>query len=85
MITTLSRIIHFGLKNFWRNGLLSTATVAVMFLALLVSLGLIVFDEITGKAVASLQDKIDIVVYFNTNTAEDQIYTKQTNDSPQPH
>lgn len=44
-----------------------------MFLALLVSLGLIIFGEVTEKAVASLQDKIDIVVYFNTNTAEDQI------------
>jgi len=73
MITTLSRIIHFGFKNFWRNGLLSTATVAVMLLALLVSLGLIVFKEVTNKAVVSLQDKIDIVVYFNTNTPEDQI------------
>ncbi|MEK7180879.1 MAG: permease-like cell division protein FtsX [Patescibacteria group bacterium] len=73
MITTLSRIIHFGFKNFWRNGLLSTATVAVMFLALLVSLGLIIFREVTSRAVVSLQDKIDIVVYFNTNTPEDQI------------
>ena len=44
-----------------------------MLLALLVSLGLIVFKEVTRKAVASLQDKIDIVVYFNTNTLEDQI------------
>jgi len=44
-----------------------------MLLALLVSLGLIVFKEVTNKAVVSLQDKIDIVVYFNTNTPEDQI------------
>jgi cell division transport system permease protein len=73
MITTLSRIIHFGLKNFWRNGLLSTATVIVMLMALLVSLGLIIFGQITDRAIASLQDKIDIVVYFNTNTPEDQI------------
>ena len=52
---------------------MSTATVAVMLLALLVSLGLIIFKEVKNKAVVSLQDKIDIVVYFNTNTPEDQI------------
>lgn len=82
MITTLTRIIQFGLKNFWRNGLLSTATVAVMLIALIVSLGLFVFGEVTDKAVASLQDKIDIVVYFNTNTPEDQILSiKQSVES----
>ncbi len=73
MITTLSRIIHFGVKNFWRNGLLSAATVLVMLLALLVSLGLILFREVTNQAVVSLQDKIDIVVYFESNAPEDQI------------
>ncbi len=73
MITTLSRIIHFGLKSFWRNGLLSTATVLVMLLALFVSLGLVIFTEVRDNAIVSLQDKIDIVVYFKTNTAEDQI------------
>ncbi len=82
MFTTLTRIIHFGLKNFWRNGLLSTATVAVMVLALLVSLGLIMFDEVTEKSITSLQDKIDIIVYFNTNTPEDQILSiKQSVES----
>lgn len=73
MITTLSRIIHFGFRNFWRNGLLSTGTVIVTLLALLVSLSLIIFQEVTNKAAISLQDKIDIVVYFNTNAPEDQI------------
>lgn len=82
MITTLSRIIHFGLKSFWRNGLLSTATVLVMLLALLVSLGLIMFSEVKNSAIVSLKDKIDIVVYFKTNTAEDQILSiKQSLES----
>lgn len=82
MITTLSRIIHFGLKSFWRNGLLSTATVLVMLLALFVSLGLIVFSEVKDTAVVSLKEKIDIVVYFKTNTAEDQILSiKQSLES----
>ncbi|MEK9172960.1 MAG: permease-like cell division protein FtsX [Patescibacteria group bacterium] len=73
MITTLSRIIHFGLQNFWRNGLLSTGTVAITLLALMVSLGLILFGVVTDAAVASVQDKIDISVYFKTSTSEDQV------------
>src|SRR3989344_2401293 len=73
MITTLSRIIHFGVKNFWRNGVLSTATVAIMVLALLMGLGLILFGVTTDRAIASVQDKIDISVYFTTATPEDQI------------
>ncbi len=73
MFTIISRIIHYGLKNFWRNGLLSTATVAIMVLALLVFSGLIIFDATASQAVASIQDKIDISVYFKTTTPEDQV------------
>jgi len=61
------------MKNFWRNGLLSTTTVVVMLLALLVSMGLIIFSYVTDRAVASLQDKIDISVYFKTSAPEDEI------------
>jgi cell division transport system permease protein len=73
MFTVISRIFHFGLKNFWRNGWLSTATVAIITLALFVFGTLIIFGFITDRAAASIQDKIDISVYFNTNTSEDQI------------
>ncbi len=73
MFTVISRIFHFGMKNFWRNGWLSAATVAIMTLALFVFGGLIMFGVITKAAAGSIQDKIDISVYFNTNTPEDQI------------
>lgn len=73
MFTIVSRIIQFGFKNFRRNGWLSTATVAIMTLALLVFLSLIIFGVITSQAAASIQDKIDVSAYFNTNTSEDQI------------
>jgi cell division protein FtsX len=33
MFTIISRIFHFGFKNFWRNGWLTTATIAIMTLA----------------------------------------------------
>ncbi len=77
MFTVISRIFHYGFKNFWRNGWLSMATVAIMTLALLVFFSLIMFGVITNQAAASIQDKIDISIYFTTNTSEDQILNIQ--------
>jgi cell division protein FtsX len=73
MLTIFSRILHYGFANFWRNGWPSAATVAIMILSLMVFLGLIFFNVITGQAVASIQDKIDISVYFKQATPEDEI------------
>jgi cell division transport system permease protein len=77
MFTIISRIFHFGAKNFWRNGWLSTATIAIMTLSLVVFLGLILFGVVTHAAANSIQDKIDITVYFNTTTSEDEILNIQ--------
>jgi cell division transport system permease protein len=73
MITVISRIIHYGFKNFWRNGLLSTATVAIVTLCLMVFAGLIMANAMAGHLIGYLQDKIDIAVYFKNATPEDQI------------
>ena len=77
MFTIISRIFHFGFKNFWRNGWLTTVTVIIMTLALLVFAWLIFFGVVTSRAAASIEDKIDIGVYFNTNTPEDEILNIQ--------
>ncbi len=77
MFTIISRIFHFGFKNFWRNGWLTTVTVIIMTLALLVFAWLIFFGVVTSRAAASIEDKIDISVYFNTNTPEDEILSIQ--------
>lgn len=73
MFTILSRIIHYGFKNFWRNGLLSTAMIAIMTLSLLVFSGLILANVATGQMISFLKDKIDISVYFKSTASEDQI------------
>ncbi len=77
MFTIISRIFHFGIKNFWRNGWLSTATIAIMTLASIGFMGLIMFGVITHAAADAIQSKIDISVYFNTNTSEDEILNIQ--------
>lgn len=73
MITIILRILQYGFKNFRRNGWLSTVTIIIMSLALLVFLGLMLFKVTTKAAIDSIQDKIDISVYFRNTTSEDQI------------
>lgn len=73
MATTFLRILKYGFQNFWRNGWLSTATILVMVLALIAFQGLILFNVVNDAAVKSIQDKIDIAVYFKRGTAEDDI------------
>ncbi|MEK9185970.1 MAG: permease-like cell division protein FtsX [Patescibacteria group bacterium] len=73
MFTTLARICKYGVQNLTRNGLVSIATVAIMILALLVFQGLNLFNVIASKAIASLQDKIDIAAYFKEVVPEDEV------------
>ncbi|MDE1970230.1 MAG: ABC transporter permease [Patescibacteria group bacterium] len=70
MFTALVRIFKYGFSSFWRSGLLTTATVAIMVVALSVFSGLIFFNVVTKTALTSLQDKIDITVYFKTDADE---------------
>lgn len=73
MATTFFRILKFGIQNFSRNALLSVTTVAILVLALLVFNGLLIFGVLANTATASLQDKIDISVYFKDSSKEDEI------------
>lgn len=73
MITTLFRIIKYGFQNFYRNGLLSVATIVVLTLTLSVFQGLVIFQTVSGAALASIQDKIDISAYFKSSAPEDEI------------
>lgn len=73
MVTTLYRIIKYGLKNFWRQRLVSLATLTIILLAVLVFQGLIVFNSVSTTVLGNIRDKIDISVYFKTTAPEDEI------------
>jgi len=73
MINTLARIIKYGKQNFTRNAWLSTATIAIMTLTLMVFGGLLIFNVITKTVIESIENKIDISVYFKNTTSEDDI------------
>lgn len=77
MATTLARIIKYGFQSLVRNPWLTIATVLVMIFAIVVFEGLIIFNVLTDKTIAALEDKIDIAVYFKSTAPEDTILSME--------
>ena len=67
---TLSRIIKYSFKNFWRNGWLNLATISVIILALFIMSTLAVINQLTNKILIDLQEKMDVSVYFKSEVVE---------------
>lgn len=74
MITLLYRIIKNGWQIVWRNRLVSVVTIAVIMIALFNFSFIVIFHNITKTAIKSLEDKIDISVYFAKDTSELDIF-----------
>ncbi len=73
MFTSLSRAIKYGFNGFWRNGWLSVAATAIVFLALIGFGALLIFSSLTNIIINDIQDKIDISAYFKLDAPEDDI------------
>ena len=67
------RIFKTGWTNFRRNSYMSFGTTGVMTLVLLLFSGLVAVNFISTQIVASLQDKVDVTVYFKTDASQDEI------------
>lgn len=67
------RIVRSGLTSFWRNSFVSIATMLVMVITLFVIGSLIFVNAMLNAALANIQDKVDINVYFTTSTEESDI------------
>jgi len=73
LATNFRRIITAALTNFWRNGLVSLATVSVMVLALFMAGSLILFQVLLSSTLDEVRDKIDVTVYFQLDAQEPDI------------
>lgn len=79
MFIFLARIIKSGFQSFVRNGLLSSATVAIITLTVLLCTGLIIFGNAATSIMQDIESKIDIGIYFKTNVSENQILAIKKN------
>lgn len=73
--TTLKRVIKAGYLSFRRNGWLSMATITIMFLVLFVLGNLVFVSALAGDVLETLENKIDISIYFVTDAEENDILT----------
>ncbi|MES2668289.1 MAG: permease-like cell division protein FtsX [Patescibacteria group bacterium] len=73
MWTMIKRVFTGGAKNFFRSGAVSFATVLIMTVTLVIVGSLIFLSAILTNTLASLQDKVDVNVYFVTDAAETDI------------
>lgn len=69
----IQRILKSGLVGFWRNFWLSTAAVAIMVLNLFVISSFLLANVVADSLLNSLENKIDISVYFKQDTEEKDI------------
>ncbi|MBP6858010.1 MAG: permease-like cell division protein FtsX [Candidatus Pacebacteria bacterium] len=70
---TLKRVFKSGWINFKRNGLVSSAAVLVTTITLSFITALFLFNAVLSSTIISLQDKVDIAVYFTVDAPEDRI------------
>lgn len=73
----LTRVLKAGWTNFRRNSYVSFGTTGVMALVLLLFLGLIALNFLSATVVSTLQNKVDVSVYFKTQASEDEIGSVQ--------
>ncbi|MEX2054405.1 MAG: permease-like cell division protein FtsX [Candidatus Colwellbacteria bacterium] len=73
MFTKLYRLVKYSFQNFWRQRLLSVATMVVILLVLLVFQSIFVFGSIGDAALTSIREKIDVSIFFEPSASEDDI------------
>lgn len=73
-LTNLKRILKSGFQGFARNSWLSTATILVTTLVLFVLGVLVLLSAISNTILVSLEEKVDISVYFIPDADEESIF-----------
>jgi len=77
MLTSLQRIFRFSLENISRNRSLFIASIFIMIIITSLISSLYLLRGTTNFLIASLEEKVDISVYFNLETEEEDIFQVQ--------
>lgn len=73
MLLSFFRVANFALQNIGRNFSLSFMTVLILLLMLLSVNTLLAVNVLTGEAVRSIKEQIDVSVYFSPDASPEQI------------
>ena len=85
LITKIKRTLKSGFISFWRNGYVSLASVLVMTVTLLVISSMFLFGAMLKSTLNTIQNKVDISLYFKLDAPESDImvFKKQLENQPQ--
>jgi len=72
-LLSITRILKFAFQSFLRNIWLSVVTITIILLTILSLTSLIFINVLTDQAVTSVKNKVDISVYFEAGTDENQV------------
>lgn len=73
----LKRIFREGLVSFWRNKIVSFASILIMVMSLLVLSSIIFMNGVMDFSLKQLEDRVDVNIYFYPNTPESDILELQ--------
>jgi len=74
MLTSFKKIFKFGWENFSRNKGLFFATIFITVITSSLISGLFILNGATEHLIASIQEKVDISVYFSSYATEEEIF-----------
>lgn len=72
-MTSFLRVIKIGLIDFWRNRWLSLAATMMMTMAIFTVALFIILNMSINETAKTLQEKIDVAVFFKDDATDDQI------------
>ena len=76
--TNLRRMFRAGFLSFTRNGIVSLASVLVMTITLSVLSGVLLFEHVLETTLISVENRVDVSVYFVPGADETSIFGLKT-------
>jgi len=74
-LTKLKRVTKAGSVSFWRNKVVSLASVLVMVVTLFVMGSLLLLGTLLNASLDQIKEKVDINVYFKLDAPEEDVFT----------
>jgi cell division transport system permease protein len=84
MLMTFKRILSAGAISFARSGLVSFATVLIMTVTLIIIGALVLLSAVLTNTLTSIQNKVDVNVYFTTAAQESEVQSVQSRLQQRP-
>lgn len=84
MMMTFKRIMSAGAISFARSGLVSFATVLIMTVTIIIIGALLLLSAILTNTLSTIQDKVDVNVYFATTAQESEILSVKSRLEQKP-